>query len=107
MYYIFNCILFPPPSELTVCFETNFVDASQRKTNKYQDLLETCTANGYTTSLVTLEVGSRGFGNVAGFEQLLKVFPISKGGKLKLLREICTEAILQSHWIWTARNKVN
>ena len=27
--------------ELTVCFETNFVDASQRKQNKYQDLLET------------------------------------------------------------------
>ena len=42
-------------AELAVCFETNFVDASQRKTNKYQDLLETCMANGYTTSLVTLD----------------------------------------------------
>ena len=83
------------------------MDASQRKTNKYQDLLETCTANGYTTSLVTLEVGSRGFVNVTGFEQLLKIFPISKGGKLKLLRAICREAILQSHQIWTTRNKVS
>ena len=73
-------------AELTVCFETNYVDASQRKTNKYQDLLETCTANGYTTTLV---MGSRGFANVAGFEQLLMVFPISKGGKLKLLTAIC------------------
>ena len=44
--------------ELTVCFETNFIDASLRKAENYQDLLEACTANGYSTSLVTLEVGS-------------------------------------------------
>ena len=44
--------------ELTVCFETIFVDASLSKAEKYQDLLEACTANGYSTSLVTLEVGS-------------------------------------------------
>ena len=54
-------------AELTVCFETNFEDASQRKTSKYQDLLETCRANGYTIHLFTLEVGSRGFVNFSEF----------------------------------------
>ena len=88
-------------AELTVCFETNFVDASQRKRDKYQDLLETSTANGYTTTLITLEVGSR------GFEQLLRHFPYSKGGKLNLLRAVSREAILQTHKIWTARNNIN
>lgn len=28
--------------ELTVCYETNFVDAKQRKTQKYLDLVEAC-----------------------------------------------------------------
>ena len=55
--------------ELTVCFETNFVDASARKVEKYQDLLEACTASGYSTSIVTLEVGSRGFLNIHGFQK--------------------------------------
>ena len=34
---------------------------SQKKDGKFQDLLEMCKANGYTTHLFTLEVGSRGF----------------------------------------------
>ena len=94
-------------AELTICFETNFVDASQRKTAKYQDLLETCTANGYTTNLVTVEVGSRGFINMSGFQRLFRHFALSKQEKLNLLRAVSREAILQSHMIWTARNKVN
>ena len=94
-------------AELTVCFEMNFVDASQRKTNKYQDLLDTCTANGYNTKLVTLEVGSRGFINISGFQQLFKLFALSKREQLNLFRAVGREAILQSHRIWTARNKVD
>ena len=41
-------------AELTVCFETKFADAHQRKSAKYYDLLETCAANGYATSLVMI-----------------------------------------------------
>ena len=51
-------------AELTVCFEANFEDASQRKIGKFQDLLEMCKANGYTTHLFTLKVGSSGFVNL-------------------------------------------
>ena len=94
-------------AELTVCFETNFVDAAQRKKCKYQDLMETCTAGGYTTHLITLEVGSRGFLNLSGFQELLQFFPFTRKDTLSLLKSVAREAIFQSHKIWTSRNKVN
>ena len=49
--------------ELTVCYETDFEDAHRRKANKYEDLVEAGRSNGFDTSTVTLEVGSRGFLN--------------------------------------------
>ena len=94
-------------AELTVCFETNFEDASQRKRSKYQDLLESCTANGYQTDLITLEVGSRGFLNLAGFKKLSKVGKFTRKEEQQLLREVTRQAILGSHRIWTLRNKTN
>ena len=57
------------PVELTVSFETNFIDPSQWKTNKYQDLVETCRSNGFSTALITLEVGSGGFLNLSSFQE--------------------------------------
>ena len=93
--------------ELTICFETNFVDAALRKTNKYQDLLEACSANDYTTSLVTLEVGSRGFVNISGFCGLFDHFSLSKQEKNSFIRSVGREAILGSHKIWTTRNRTN
>ena len=89
--------------ELTVHFETNFIDATQRKRNKYQD---PCIANGYATHLVTLEVGSRGLINISGFKQPLGHFAVPKEQVLNLLRAVSRETILQTHKIWTAHNKV-
>ena len=94
-------------AELTVCFETNFEDASQRKRNKYQDLLETCQASGHTTHLITLEVGSRGFVNFSGFQRFLKFFSFSRKDTLSLLKSVAREAIIQSHRIWTSRNRTD
>ena len=92
--------------ELTVCFETNLVDASLRKAKSiYQNLHEACTANGYSTSLVTLEVRSRGFLNIHGFQKLFEHFPLSKEEKISLLKYVTKEAILGSQRIWTARNR--
>ena len=54
--------------ELTVCFESNFVEAAERKSAKYMDLVEEGHANGYKTSLLTLQVGSRGVPDLHGFE---------------------------------------
>ena len=82
------------PVELTICFETNFVDAGLRKTNKYEDLLEACRANGYTTGLVTLEVGSRGSSSTSrGFSDF-ECFSLSKAEKKYFIRLVRREAIL-------------
>ena len=34
-------------AELTVCFETNFIDATERKSAKHIDLVEGCRSNGF------------------------------------------------------------
>ena len=47
-------------TELTVCFETNFVNAAARKTTKYTDLVRQARSNGYRVTLLTLQVGARG-----------------------------------------------
>ena len=47
--------------ELTVCFETNFQDAKERKATKYSELVEEIEENDFVVDMITLEVGSRGF----------------------------------------------
>ena len=46
-------------AEQKFSFQTNFADVQQRKSAKYYALLETCTANDHTTTLVMIEVESR------------------------------------------------
>ena len=47
--------------ELTVCFETGYEAAHNLKKNRYADLMEQIDGSTHSGSLVTLEVGSRGF----------------------------------------------
>ena len=82
------------------------MNAHQRKSAKYNDLLESSSANSYNTTLITLEVRSRGFINICGFKAHLEHFSYSKWESISLLRAAGREAILQSHGIWTARNKL-
>ena len=56
--------------ELTVCFETNFKKAQQKKEGKYAELVEDMEGNGFVVELITLEVGSRGFVNYDSFHRL-------------------------------------
>ena len=60
-------------AELTVCFESNFEEAAQRKTAKYTDLAEQVEQGGYSTTLLTLQVGSRGVPHYESFLQLASV----------------------------------
>ena len=96
-------------AKLTVCFETNFevICALQRERSKYQDLLESCTANRYKTDLITQEVRSRGFLHLAGFKKLSEVVKFTRKEEQQLLREVTRQAILGLHRIWTLRNKTN
>ena len=58
--------------ELTICFETNYEEASTRKTNRYTDLMEQISGSNFDGELVTLEVGSRGFLSLPSFDTLQK-----------------------------------
>ena len=92
--------------EHTICFETNFTDAATRKANKYEDLVEACGMNRFHTSLITLDVESRGFLNIDGFTELIRVCrPPTKPDRMAFLTSVEREAILGSHKIWTLRNK--
>ena len=56
--------------ELTVPFETNIDDAVARKVHRYQDLRDAC-ALSRSSSIITLEVGSRGFLYLKGFQSCI------------------------------------
>ena len=59
--------------ELTVYYETNYIQAQTRKSNKHQDLVDTGEASGFTMEVITLEVGSRGFLHLQGFKALFQL----------------------------------
>ena len=60
-------------AELTVCFETSFEEARERKEVKYGELVSTTERAGYNTTLITLEIGSRGIAHLPGFTTLAHV----------------------------------
>ena len=62
--------------ELTVCYETCFQAAADRKEERYLDLACSTQNAGYRTQVITLEVGSRGLPNLTGFETLAHAFNI-------------------------------
>ena len=57
-------------AELTISYVTNFEVAAERKEEKYEELVTVACNAGYETGLITLEVGSRGVINPAGFQNL-------------------------------------
>ena len=91
--------------ELTVCYETNYVQAQTHKSDKYQDLVDAGETNGFTTEVITLEVGSRGFLNLQGFKDLFQTLTrCPRKNMWNLLKTTCRITILQSQRIWTMRN---
>ena len=74
---------------------------------EYEDLVETGRRNGYDTSTVTLEVGSRGFLNPEGFKHLFSSLErCSSKNRHHFLQDVSRKAILGSHRIWTLRNSL-
>ena len=93
-------------TELTVCFETNFEEAAQRKSAKYMDLLEQARAKGYKAQLITLQVGSRGVPHLPGFEMLCKTLGLPSRDLVKLLEDVSRLALAGSYSIWCSRNRI-
>ena len=48
---------------MTVCFDSSFAEMAKRKAAKYDDLVKHLQTSGYSASLITQEVGSRGLPN--------------------------------------------
>ena len=74
--------------ELTISYETNFDDAAERKEVKYEELITGARTSGCDADLITLEVGSMGVINPAGFKHLRQTLNICSTGMSKLL--LCT-----------------
>ena len=92
--------------ELTVSFETNFVDATERKTTKYTDLVQQARSKGYRATLLTLQVGSRGVPHYESFVALARVLDMSKKVLTSLITITANAAILGSFEIWCSRNRI-
>lgn len=90
--------------ELTISFETSFDGAAERKRAKYEELQQRAQSSGYRTTLITLEVGSRGIIHLPGFSCIKKEFSIRSKKHMAMLTSISKEVITQSHRIWCKRN---
>ena len=90
--------------ELTVPFETGLEDASQRKATKYTGLVASCRDNGYTTTLTTIQVGSRGFLHRPSLDNLYKLVKAPLNHKTALEKQLIARAIEGSFAIWCSRN---
>ena len=92
--------------ELTVCFETSYIyeAASTRKGDRYHDLIDETWKAGYTSTLIMVEVGSRGVPNMSGFQRLCDILKLCHPEFCKLLQDTTQQAILGSYKIWCSRN---
>ena len=90
--------------ELTIPFETGMVEAAERKQQKYSNLVACCRGNGFRTTLVTVEVGSRGFLHKQSLNNFYTLVNATHKDKLALEKEMIHRAILGSFRIWCRRN---
>ena len=90
--------------ELTVPFEFCFDSAVARKSNRYSELLDACREAGYTTTFLSIEVGSRGFIHTASFDSLYASFPANHNKRDSLERDVVRRCLQESYRIWTKRN---
>jgi hypothetical protein len=80
-------------AELTVCFETNFDDAADRKTTKYADLLQQARGNGYRATLLPLKVGLKGVPHYQSFAALARVMDMTNKDLMTLITNTSKAAI--------------
>ena len=90
--------------ELTICFETSFQHAAERKELKYEDVMARARSSGYNGCVITLQVGSRGIIDQSGFSLLKREFNICKQDFTHLLSRISFVVVLESYKIWCLRN---
>ena len=82
-------------AKLTVCFESNFVDAAERKTVKYAGWVQQVAENWYTPTFIPLPVSSRGVPHYQNFEALARFVHIMSSRDTRSLIARITKAALQ------------
>ena len=86
--------------ELTVCFETNFEVARERKVSRYTDLVEEAEQHGYKCEL---EVGSRDVVEVEWMDRLKRLMDVARREWDTFLVILAETAMKESHKIWNVR----
>ncbi len=93
--------------ELTVPFESNIIQAEERKKQRYEGLLNEITSNGHPTELITIEIGSRGLICKANADKLFKLTKKVKKVSRKQFRafknEITKVTVVASYIIFYAK----
>ena len=89
--------------ELTIPFETGMVETAECKQWKYSNVA-CCRGNGFRTTLVTVEVGSRGFLHKRSLINFYTLVKAPHKDKLVLEKEMIHRAISGSFRIWCCCN---
>lgn len=93
--------------ELTVPWETNIPKDHVFKVNKYYDLTNELTKNGYVVSLYAVEVGARGI-PAKSLYNLLKDLGLTRSAVSSILERVSKAALVGSFRIWLGReNNLN
>ena len=91
--------------ELTVCFDTNFSAAAERKTSKYFELVEAIgSTTAYRCYLYTLQVGSRGIVDQDSFNHIKSILHCTRKDFNRLLLSLSITAMTESFKIWSRRD---
>ena len=93
--------------ELTISYTMKVANARSRKRAKYLELVEAGRAAGYKTSLITMEVGSRGMLSEDDMTQLKEAFDALAKEFTSLCLRAIRAAILGSFSVWDCRNKAS
>ena len=90
--------------ELTVCFETNFAEAHQRKVIRYLELEEEIRQSLFRVGTVPIQVGCRGFSDIDSFYSIKQFLTVTTKEWNSFLKRITEEAIIASHRVWSSRS---
>ena len=88
--------------ELTVPWEERMDEVYERKTAKYQELVNNCKENGWKTWCFPIEIGCRGFVGRSA-HRAFSALGVKGREKSKVLREAGDKAERASNWIWLKR----
>ena len=91
--------------ELTICYETGFYEASERKMKRYVHFEEEAERNGYHTEILPIQVGSRGVldESLETLRNTLKPIPTKMWQAF--LKDVIVVTLIESHHIWCRRNQ--